>query len=78
MDRPQLDAMRVLLCELVVTGAYEYDEHGFTAALDLIAGGSLATELLVAADDVGLEGLQGAMESLVAGEIGGKVLVTPG
>jgi threonine dehydrogenase-like Zn-dependent dehydrogenase len=77
MDRPQLDAMRVLLCELVVTGAYEYDEHGLTAALDLIASGHLATELLVAPDDVGLDGLQQAMEALVAGKIGGKVLVTP-
>lgn len=77
MDRPQLDAMRVLLCELVVTGAYEYDEHGLTAALELIAGGQLATELLVAPQDVGLDDLQGAMEGLVAGEIGGKVLVTP-
>ena len=78
MDRPQLDAMRVLLCELVVTGAYEYDEHGLSVALELIAGGRLETQLLVSAEDVGLDDLQRAMECLVAGKIGGKVLVAPG
>jgi 2-desacetyl-2-hydroxyethyl bacteriochlorophyllide A dehydrogenase len=77
MDRPELDAMRVLLNELVVTGAYEYDENGLAAALELIASGRLATDLLVEATDVGLEDLQGAMEGLAAGKIAGKVLVAP-
>lgn len=77
MDPPKLDAMRVLLNELVVTGAYEYDENGLAAALELLAGGSLATELLIEAADVGLDDLQTAMEDLVAGRLAGKVLVAP-
>jgi 2-desacetyl-2-hydroxyethyl bacteriochlorophyllide A dehydrogenase len=77
MDRPRIDAMRVLLNELVVTGAYEYDENGLAAALDLIASGCLDTDLLVDATDVGLDDLQSAMEDLAAGKIAGKVLVAP-
>ena len=77
MDKPELDAMRILLNELVVTGAYEYDENGLAAALELIASGRLATDLLIDATDVGLEDLQGAMEELVNGKIAGKVLVAP-
>lgn len=77
MEKPRLDAMRVLLSELVVTGAYEYDENGLAAALDLIAAGRLDTDLLIEAADVGLDGLQSAMEGLAAGKIAGKVLVAP-
>jgi threonine dehydrogenase-like Zn-dependent dehydrogenase len=76
-ERPQFDAMRVLLNELVVTGAYAYDEGGFDRALELIGNGSLPTDLLVAENDVGLDDLMQAMQQLVAGEIGGKVLVVP-
>jgi len=76
-ERPQFDAMRVLLNELVVTGAYAYDENGFAHALEMIASGSLPTDLLIAENDIGLDGLLQAMRQLVAGEIGGKVLVAP-
>jgi 2-desacetyl-2-hydroxyethyl bacteriochlorophyllide A dehydrogenase len=76
-ERPGLDAMRVLLNELVVTGAYAYDENGFGDALELLASGRLATDLLIDETDVGLDDLQGAMQRLVAGKIGGKVLVVP-
>jgi threonine dehydrogenase-like Zn-dependent dehydrogenase len=77
MERPQLDAMRVLLNELNVTGAYAYDEGGFSDALDLIASGRLPTDLLSDPTDVALDDLQGSMQRLVAGQIGGKVLVAP-
>jgi len=76
-ERPQFDAMRVLLNELVVTGAYAYDENGFARALEMIASGSLPTDLLIAENDIGLDGLLQAMRQLAAGEIGGKVLVAP-
>jgi len=76
-ERPQFDAMRVLLNELVVTGAYAYDENGFNHALEMIASGNLPTDLLIAENDIGLDGLLQAMRQLVAGEIGGKVLVAP-
>ena len=77
MERPRLDANRVLLNELVVTGAYEYDADGFSEALSLLASGTLPTDLLIESEDVPLEGLQRAIEQLGAGRIGGKVLVAP-
>jgi len=77
MEPPRLDAIRVLLNELVVTGAYEYDEHGLATALDLIASGRLATDLLIESGAVGLDDLQTAMEDLAAGRVAGKVLVAP-
>ena len=77
MERPRLDCNRVLLNELVVTGAYEYDESGFGDALELIASGRLDTDLLLEPGAVGLDDLLGAMERLAAGQIGGKVLVVP-
>jgi 2-desacetyl-2-hydroxyethyl bacteriochlorophyllide A dehydrogenase len=76
-ERPRLDAMRVLLNELVLTGAYTYDENGLGNALELIASGRLPTDLLIAEADVGLDDLLAAMEQLVAGAVGGKVLVAP-
>jgi (R,R)-butanediol dehydrogenase/meso-butanediol dehydrogenase/diacetyl reductase len=77
MERPRLDCNRVLLNELVVTGAYNYDENGFDAALALLASGKLPTGLLIEPDDVPLVGMLDAMEGLEAGRIGGKVLVVP-
>jgi len=77
MERPRLDSVRVILNELVVTGAYTYDAGGFEAALSLLASGRLPTRLLIHPTDVALEGLQGALEALVAGSIGGKLLVAP-
>jgi len=77
MERPRLDSVRVILNELVVTGAYASDARDFASALELLASGRLRSNLLIAADDVALEGLQAAMEALVAGHIGGKVMVAP-
>ena len=78
MDSPGLDTIRVLLNELVVTGAYNYDEHGFRDALELLANPSFPADRLIDERDVPLEGLLSAMERLVAGQIAGKVLVAPG
>jgi (R,R)-butanediol dehydrogenase/meso-butanediol dehydrogenase/diacetyl reductase len=77
MEKPRLDANRVLLNELVVTGAYNYDANGFEAALGLLASGRLPTGLLIEGEDVTLDGLLDAMRGLVAGRIAGKVLVDP-
>jgi 2-desacetyl-2-hydroxyethyl bacteriochlorophyllide A dehydrogenase len=76
-EQPRLDAMRVLLHELVVTGAYAYDENGFERALEMIASGRLPTDLLISETDIGLDDLLAAMRELVAGRVGGKVLVAP-
>lgn len=78
MERPHLDPNRVLLNELVVTGAYSYDENGMADALELLASGRLPTDLLIEDEDVSLEGLLAAMQGLVGGRLGAKVMVAPG
>jgi L-iditol 2-dehydrogenase len=74
---PRLDNNRILLNELEVTGAYNYDAGGFTAALALIGSGTLPIDLLVEPEDVPLPGLLSAMHKLAAAETAGKVLVVP-
>ena len=76
-DQPPLNLNRILLNELVVTGAFNYDENGFADALRLLASGSLPTDLLIESKDVGLEDLLSTCERLAAGKIGGKQLVVP-
>jgi 2-desacetyl-2-hydroxyethyl bacteriochlorophyllide A dehydrogenase len=78
LERPRLDHNRVLLNELVVTGAYNYDAGGLGDALALLASGRLPVDELVEPEDVPLPGLLGAIERLGRGEIARKVLVAPG
>ena len=77
MDYPKLDTNRVILNELVVTGAFDYDPAGFSAALELIASGALPLDVLLEPEPVGLDGLLDTMGRLRCGEVAGKVLVRP-
>ena len=77
MASPRLDPNRILLNELVVTGAYTYDEGGFERALDLLAAGALPVDDLIEPEAVGLDGLLDAMHGLAEGRLAGKVLVRP-
>jgi (R,R)-butanediol dehydrogenase/meso-butanediol dehydrogenase/diacetyl reductase len=77
MRPPRFDPNRILLNELVITGAFCYDAGGFDAALELLVRSEFPTDLLVEQDDVGLDGLLGAIEGLSAGDIPAKVLVAP-
>jgi (R,R)-butanediol dehydrogenase/meso-butanediol dehydrogenase/diacetyl reductase len=77
MRRPKFDHNRILLNELIVTGAYCYDEGGFQDALALLASGALPTQHLIAASDVELPDILDAIEGLGRGEIGGKVMIVP-
>ncbi len=77
MDYPKLDTNRVILNELRVTGAFNYDADGFRAALDLIANGALPLDELIEPQTVGLEDMLDAMRRLRAGELAGKVMVKP-
>ncbi len=77
IKRPQLDANRVLLNELIVTGAFNYDAGGCRRALELLASGRIPIDILIEPDDVPLGGMLAAMDRLVAGQIGGKVLIVP-
>jgi threonine dehydrogenase-like Zn-dependent dehydrogenase len=67
----------MIVLELSVLGAYNYDADGFRPALDLLASGLLPIGLLIEPDDVFLDDVGGAMQRLTGGEIAGKVLVRP-
>jgi 2-desacetyl-2-hydroxyethyl bacteriochlorophyllide A dehydrogenase len=76
-DLPRINHNRMIVLELTVLGAYNYDAEGFGPALNLLAGGQLPIDLLIEPDDVPLSGVGDAMERLAHGEIAGKVLVRP-
>jgi 2-desacetyl-2-hydroxyethyl bacteriochlorophyllide A dehydrogenase len=73
----KLDAIRILLNELVVTGAYCYDDTGIDDALELLASGRLPLDSLLTPDPVGLDDLLDTMNRLKIGDIPRKVLVRP-
>jgi threonine dehydrogenase-like Zn-dependent dehydrogenase len=77
LERPRLDPNRILLNELVVTGAFTYDQGGFERALDLLASGRLPVDDLLEPGVVPLDGLLDAMTGLAEGRLAGKVLVRP-
>jgi L-iditol 2-dehydrogenase len=77
MRRPKLDHNRIILNELVVTGAYCYDEAGMSDALELLASGRLPTDELIEPADVPLAGLMDALEGLERGELTRKVMIVP-
>ena len=77
MEAPRFDPNRILLNELVVTGAFTYDQGGFERALGLLAAGSLPVDDLLEPEVVALDGLLDAMRGLAEGRLAGKVLVKP-
>ena len=77
MDYPRLDTSRVILNELAVTGAFEYDPDGLSDALGLIASGALPMDVLLEPEPVDLDGLLDIMGRLRSGEVAGKVMVAP-
>lgn len=77
LDYPKLDTNRIILNELRVSGAFNYDANGFHDALELIGSGTLPLDLLIEDQTVDLDGLLNAMRRLRAGELPGKVMVTP-
>ncbi len=77
IESPRFDPNRILLNELVITGAFTYDGGGFEQALELLASGSLPIDSLLERDEVPLDGLLDAMRGLAEGRLAGKVLVRP-
>ncbi len=78
IEPPAFDPNRILLNELVITGAFEYDAHGIADALALLAAGDAPFDALVESTDIGLDALLPTMRDLAAGRIARKVLVAPG
>jgi len=75
---PRLDANRILLNELLVTGAFVYDADGFDRALELLTRPDFPTDALIEHDDVSLDGLYDALVGLHDGELAAKVMIVPG
>jgi L-iditol 2-dehydrogenase len=77
IEHPTFDPNRFILNELHVVGSFIYDRGGFERALDLLASGSIPTDLLIEAEDVPLDGLSDALVGLADGRYAGKVMVVP-
>jgi threonine dehydrogenase-like Zn-dependent dehydrogenase len=77
IEPPRFDPNRILLNELVITGAFTYSQGGFDDALALLASGALPVDALLEPGDVPLDGLLEAMQGLADGRLAGKVLVRP-
>ncbi len=78
MSQPNFNPTRILLNELVLTGAFCYDADGFEKALELLASGAVPVDLLAEPDDVPLSGALHIMEELAGGRVAAKVLIAPG
>jgi 2-desacetyl-2-hydroxyethyl bacteriochlorophyllide A dehydrogenase len=76
-EPPRINHNRAIVLELTIIGAYNYEAAGFGPALDLLASGALPLDDLIEADDVPLDGVLAVMQRLAAGELAGKVMVTP-
>lgn len=77
IEPPRFDPNRILLNELVITGAFTYSEGGFDEALALLSSGALPVDALLEPGEVPLDGLLEAMQGLADGRLAGKVLVRP-
>jgi 2-desacetyl-2-hydroxyethyl bacteriochlorophyllide A dehydrogenase len=76
-ESPRVNHNRVIILEQTLLGSYNYDDHGFEAALTLIASGRLPLDLLIEPEDVPLDAVGATMQRLGAGELAGKALVVP-
>jgi threonine dehydrogenase-like Zn-dependent dehydrogenase len=77
VQSPRFDPNRILLNEVVITGAFTYDQGGFDEALSLLSAGAIPTGALLGPGEVALDGLLEAMRGLAEGRRAGKVLVRP-
>src|SRR5262245_32040010 len=75
--RPKFDPNRILLNELIITGAFVYDHDGFPRALELLASGKMPNDLLVEQDDYPLNRLLDAAIGLHEGELAAKAMIVP-
>ena len=76
-EPPRVNQNRMIIFELEIVGAYNYNAEGFGPAVALLDSGKLPLHLLIEPDDIGLGGVMVAMERLSRGEIPSKVMVRP-
>ena len=77
-DPPRINQNRMIIFELEIVGAYNYNDDGFQPAVDLLNSGALPLESLIEPDDIPLSEVMDSMERLSRGEIPSKVMVQPG
>ena len=77
-EPPRFNQNRLIIFELEIIGAYNYNDDGFQPAVDLLSSGVLPVESLIEPDDIPLSGVMDSMERLSRGEIPSKVMVRPG
>ena len=76
-EPPRINQNRMIIFELEIVGAYNYDDDGFQPAVDLLNSGTFPLESLIEPDDVPLSEVMDSMERLSRGEIPSKVMVRP-
>jgi 2-desacetyl-2-hydroxyethyl bacteriochlorophyllide A dehydrogenase len=76
-EPPRFNQNRMIIFELEIVGAYNYNDDGFQPAVDLLDSGLLPVESLIEPDDVSLGEVMDSMERLSRGEIPSKVMVRP-
>ena len=77
-EPPRINQNRVIIFELEIVGAYNYNDDGFQPAVDLLDSGTLPLGSLIEPDDVPLSEVMNSMQRLSRGEISSKVMVRPG
>jgi 2-desacetyl-2-hydroxyethyl bacteriochlorophyllide A dehydrogenase len=77
-EPPRFNQNRLIIFELEVIGAYNYNDDGFGPAVDLLGSGTLPLRSLIEPTDIPLSEVMDAMERLARGEIPSKVMVQPG
>ena len=76
-EPPRVNQNRLIIFELEIVGAYNYNDDGFRPAVDLLDSGTLPLESLIEPTDIPLSGVMDSMERLARGEIPSKVMVRP-
>ena len=74
---PRFNQNRLIIFELEIVGAYNYNDDGFQPAVDLLDSGKLPLDSLIEPDDIALSEVMETMERLSRGEIPSKVMVRP-
>jgi 2-desacetyl-2-hydroxyethyl bacteriochlorophyllide A dehydrogenase len=77
-EPPRFNQNRMIIFELEVIGAYNYNDEGFAPAVDLLDSGTLPLSSLLQPEDIPLSEVMEAMERLARGEVPSKVMVGPG
>jgi 2-desacetyl-2-hydroxyethyl bacteriochlorophyllide A dehydrogenase len=77
-EPPRINQNRMIIFELEMIGAYNYNDEGFAPAVALLDEGRLPFDALIEPDNIPLSDVMVSMERLARGEIPSKVMVQPG